>query len=123
MGKYYELGEKELEFARIVWENEPIASGELVKLCEEKLRWKKSTTYTVLKKLCNIGYFENSDSIVTSRISHEKYRSMNSHAFVLNAFSGSLPSFLAAFVREKRLSRKEIEDLKKLIDEHEEEYR
>lgn len=121
MNTYYELGEKEFEFAQIVWENEPIPSGDLVRLCEQELNWKKSTTYTVLKKLCNIGYFVNNNSLITSNITLQKYKSLQSHAFVSNAFSGSLPKFLTAFVGGRKLSKNEIDDLRKLIDDYEEE--
>ncbi len=118
---YYELGEKELQFSKIIWSNEPLSSGELVKLCETQLQWKKSTTYTILKKLCTIGYFSNEQSIVTSKISYEKYKSMQSRNFISDAFNGSLPKFLTAFVGRNKISEEEFYALKQMIDEYEEE--
>ena len=113
----YKLGEVEMKFADIIWENEPIASGELVKLSNQKLAWKKSTTYTILKRLCERGIFQNSDGIVTSLISKEEFISKKSEAFLEENFKGSLPSFVAAFSSRRKLSKDEIDSLIKLIDE------
>lgn len=115
------LGYVESLFADLIWEHEPIPSGELVKLCEEKLNWKKPTTYTVLRRLCDRGIFQNESSVVTSRISREDFYAMQSHRFVEESFNGSLPAFLAAFTRRKSLSPDEIAEIRALIDCCEEE--
>ena len=111
------LGVIESRFADIIWENEPIPSGELVKLCQEQLTWKKPTTYTVLRKLCERGIFQNQDGIVSARISKEEFYALQSEQFVEDTFQGSLPAFLAAFSTRKKLSDAEIEELQKLIDD------
>ena len=111
------LGVVESQFAQIVWDNEPLSSGELVKLCEKKLQWKKSTTYTVLKKLCDRGFFVNQEGVVTSLVSKEEYDSLRSEKFVEDAFEGSLPAFIAAFTKRKSLSKKEIQEILNMIDE------
>ncbi len=113
----YRLGEVEMKFADIIWENEPIASGELVKLSEQKLKWKKSTTYTILKRLCEREIFKNKDGVVTSLISKEQFQLKKGEAFLDENYGGSLPSFVAAFASRKKLSKKDIESLKKIIDE------
>ncbi len=105
-------------FANLIWSHEPISSGELVKLCEKELGWKKSTTYTILKRLCNRGIFQNQHSIVTSLISHQDYLALQSQNFVEETFEGSLPLFLAAFTRRRKLSQKEIAELQKWIEEN-----
>ena len=112
----YKLGEIETRFAELIWTNEPLGSGELVKLCAEKLGWKKSTTYTVLKKLCDKGYFRNENGAVTSLISKEEMHAQESCRFVEKTFNGSLPAFLAAFTSERQLSDKDIEDIRRMID-------
>lgn len=113
--KDMKLGPIESRFADIIWEQEPIASGELVKICEVELTWKKPTTYTVLRKLCERGIFQNQDSVVTSLISREDYYAKWSEQFVEETFKGSFPAFLAAFSARKKLSEKDIEELEKLI--------
>ena len=113
----YRLGPVEARFADLIWENQPIPSGVLVKLCEEKLEWKKSTTYTMLKRLCQKGIFQNEDGVVKALISKAEFESLQSQEFVEETFDGSLPRFLAAFTRKKKLSETEIEELKKLIDD------
>lgn len=105
-------------FANLIWSHEPISSGELVKLCEKELGWKKSTTYTILKRLCNRGIFHNQHGIVTSLISHQDYLALQSQNFVEETFEGSLPLFLAAFTRRRKLSQKEIAELQKWIEEN-----
>lgn len=112
------LGEIERIFASIIWQNEPIASGELVKLAEARLSWKKSTTYTVLKKLCEKGIFKNDSGTVYSIINESEYNSMQSEDFVETTFNGSLPAFLAAFTSRKKLSAKEIEEIRLMIDNY-----
>lgn len=110
------LGPIETRFAEIIWENEPLSSGQLVKRCAEELSWKKSTTYTVLRKLCDRGLFQNQDGRVSSLISREELYSRQSLQFVEETFHGSLPSFLAAFTARKKLTAQEIEQLQRLID-------
>lgn len=116
----YRLSDSEEKFAELIWKNEPIGSGDLVKLCEKEMNWKKSTTYTVLKKLCEKGIFRNENAVVSSLITEVEYYSRQSICFVEDTFGGSLPRFLAAFIGHKRLSKQEAEELKKLIDEHKE---
>lgn len=111
------LGVVETRFADLIWENEPISSGELVKLCEQKLSWKKSTTYTILRRLCERGIFSNDKGTVTSRISKDEFYAMQSEKFVADTFEGSLPRFLAAFSTRKKLSDEEINELQRFIDE------
>ena len=114
----YHLGEVEMRFAELIWENEPLGSGELVKLCAEALGWKKSTTYTVLKKLCEKGFFKNEGGTVSSLISEKEMRSRDSHEFVEHSFGGSLPAFLAAFASGRKLSEEEVADIRRLIDDY-----
>ncbi len=110
------LGLVESHFADIVWENEPIHSRDLVKLCDKELDWKKSTTYTVLRKLCERGLFQNQDGIVTSLISKEEYHAIQSEKFVEETFEGSLPAFINAFSTRKKLSVEEIAQIRQMID-------
>lgn len=112
----YKLGEIEKKFARIIWNNEPLSSGELVKLCEQELNWKKSTTYTILKRLCERGLFINEKGVVRSLVSEEEFHANISEQFVEEVFSGSLPKFVAAFTNNRKLSDKDIEELKKIIE-------
>lgn len=116
----FKLGAVESQFADIIWREEPLSSGELVKLCEKELSWKKPTTYTVLRKLCERGIFKNDKSSVTSLISRQDFFAMQSEKFIEETFEGSLPAFLAAFTKRKQLSKEEIEELKKLIENTEE---
>ena len=110
------LGIVETQFAELIWAREPIASGELVKLCEKELNWKKSTTYTVLKKLCERGIFQNNDGVVTSLLTRDEFNAVQSEQFVEDTFEGSLPAFLAAFTSRKPLSKEEVEEIRRLID-------
>ena len=112
----YELGEVQLKFADIIWKNAPVASGELVKICEKELEWKKSTTYTVLRKLCQKGIFKNDDGTVFPVLSKEEYYSAKCGQFVEDTFGGSLPEFLAAFSAGKKLSEKEINEIQNMIN-------
>ena len=114
----YELGEVQRQFAEIIWEKEPIGSGELVKICDETFGWKKSTTYTVLKKLCEKGLFQNIEGMVSSIISKAEFYSATSEQFVEETFGGSLPAFIAAFASGKKLTKQEIDEIQKLIDEY-----
>ena len=115
------MGAVEAKFADIIWQSEPITSTELWKKSEKMLGWKKSTTFTVLKRLCDKGIFKNEGGCVTSKISRDEFYSAKSDHFVNETFDGSLPAFLAAFTKRKALSREEIQYLKKLIAEYEEE--
>ena len=112
------LGVVETRFAELIWENEPISSGDLVKLCAGKLEWKKSTTYTVLKKLCEKGLFQNVNGVVTSLLSHKEFQSRQSKRFVDDTFSGSLPAFIAAFAENDGLSDSDISEIRKMIEEY-----
>ena len=111
-----ELGAVQERFADIVWDNEPIASGELVKLCEKELRWKKPTTYTVLRKLCEKGLLQNKDGIVTSLVPREEFYSAKSEQIIEDSFKGSLPAFIAAFISKKNISAEEADEIQKMID-------
>ena len=114
--KEIELGAVQERFADIVWANEPIGSGDLVKICEKELKWKKPTTYTVLRKLCEKGILQNKDGIVTSLISKDDFYSAKTEQIVEESFSGSLPAFVAAFISKKKLSREEAEEIQQMID-------
>lgn len=114
------LGLVESRFADIIWSNEPLHSRELVKLCESELSWKKPTTYTVLRRLCERGIFRNEGGLVSSVISREEFYALQSERFVEETFSGSLPSFLAAFTRRRSLSPAEIDEIRRMIDSFEE---
>lgn len=115
------LGTVEAHFADIIWNNEPIPSGELVKLCDKELGWKKSTTYTMLKRLCERGIFHNEGGVVSSLMSKEEFGAAQSEKFVEDTFQGSLPAFFAAFTKRKKLSKAEIDEIKKMIDSYGEE--
>ena len=110
------MGPAETQFAEIIWENEPIASGVLSKKAEEILSWKKTTSFTVLKRLCERGIFQNQNGTVTSLISKEEFFARHSEAYVQDTFGGSLPAFMAAFSTRKKLTDKEIEEMKNLIE-------
>ena len=110
------MGALEARFADLIWEHEPLPSRELVKLASEALSWKATTSYTVLKRLCDRGIFQNQNGSVTSRISRKAYYAKKSEEFVDETFQGSLPAFLAAFSSRKRLSSEEIAALQTMID-------
>ena len=112
------LGLVEARFADLIWQHEPISSGDLVRLCETELGWKKSTTYTVLKKLCDRGIFKNEQSIVTSCLTKAEFHARQSEHFVDETFAGSLPAFIAAFTKRKKLSGRDIEEIRKMIDSY-----
>lgn len=113
----YKLGEVEARFADIIWRNEPLTSGELVKLSEKELKWKKSTTYTILKRLCERGIFKNTDGVVTSLVTKDEFKSLKSTEFIDENFDGSLPSFIAAFSSGRKLTKDEVDSLRKFINE------
>ena len=110
------LGLVEARFADIIWENAPLTTKELVALCEKELNWKRTTTYTVLKKLCERGIFATESSVVTTRISKEEFHAIQSERFVYDTFQGSLPAFIAAFTKRKQPTSKELEEIRKLLD-------
>ena len=112
----YTMGAVEMRFAEIIWEHEPVASGELVKLCEKELNWKKSTTYTVLRRLCQKGIFTSENGTVTSLMSRQMFQARQSEVIIEESFAGSLPAFVATFTSRKKLSTKEIKELKKIIE-------
>lgn len=112
----YKLGEVESIFADIIWNNEPLSSRTLAELAEQRLNWKRTTTYTILKRLCDRGLFQNTGGEVTSLVSREEFYARQSEQFVDSAFQGSLPAFLAAFSSWKKLTEPEINELQKLID-------
>ena len=111
-----ELGEVQLRFAELVWHYAPLSSGELVKICQRELNWKKPTTYTVLRKLCEKGLFQNVNGVVSSVMSREQFASRRSEQFVDNAFDGSLPAFITAFTSRKKLSAAEVDEIQRMID-------
>ena len=116
--EYVKLCDSDYRFMCVVWENAPVNSGELVKLCEEALGWKKSTTYTVVRKMCEKGYIANEDAVVTVLIPKEQVQAEESQFFVERTFGGSLPDFIAAFLGGKKISTDEARVLKKMIDEY-----
>ena len=116
----YKLGEMEQKFADLIWESEPIASGVLAKACEEAFGWKRTTAYTMLKRLCLRGIFENQNGVVRARMSREEFLAAQGEQFLEEHFDGSLPKFLTAFSRRRNLDSREIEELKKMTEEYEE---
>ena len=119
--KDLKLYDAEFKFAGIVWDNEPIKSGELARLCEKVLGWKRTTTYTVLKKLCDRGILNNDNSTVTSLVPRDVVLRYESRAVMDKTFGGSLPAFIAAFLSGGKLSEREAEELKNIIDRYREE--
>ena len=112
------LGVIEAKFADLIWSNEPLSSAELVKLAAQELDWKKSTTYTVLRRLCEKGIFQNEDGTVTSKLSKSEFSAVQSEQFVEETFDGSLPAFLAAFTTRKALTAEEIAEIQQMIDSY-----
>ena len=112
--------DSEYKFACIVWAHEPVTTRELVQLCQEQLEWKRTTTYTVLTRLCERGIFQTENSGVTSRIPRAEIQQGESRQFVKRTFGGSLPGFIAAFLGNDKLTEQEAEELKAMIDEHRE---
>ncbi len=115
------LFDSEFRFMTLVWDNEPVSSMKLVELCEKEMKWKKSTTFTMLKKMCEKGFALNRGAVVTSLVSREEVQAAESERVIERTFAGSLPEFLVSFLGSKKLSLEETERLKKLIDEHKEE--
>lgn len=114
----YNMTEAETFLAELIWESEPIGSGDLVKLAAQRLGWKKSTTYTVLRKICENGIFQNKAAVVTSKMSREEYINRKGEQYLEENYNGSLPNFVASFLKRKKLSKKQIEELVVLIDEY-----
>ena len=113
--------ESEYRFCLILWENEPVSSGKLVELCKENLGWSKATTYTVIRRLSERGVLKNENTIVSSLISKEEAQKSRLEEMVEETFEGSMPAFIAAFSKSKKLTRQEVDQLKALIDSFEEE--
>ena len=110
------LCESDYRFMSVVWDSAPVSSGALVRLCQERLGWKKSTTYTVLKKLADKGFLKNEDSTVTALIPREQVQIFESGYVVDKAFGGSLPAFIAAFTQDRKLTAQEADEIQRLID-------
>lgn len=115
------MGTAEAKFADMIWNNEPVSSGDLAKLANKEFEWKKTTSFTVLKRLCERGLFQNQNGTVTSLISREEFYARHSELYVEEAFGGSLPAFLAAFGTRKKLTDKEIDEIGRIIDSMREE--
>ena len=110
------MGTAEAKFADMIWDNEPISSGDLAKLAHQEFEWKKTTSFTVLKRLCERGLFQNQNGTVTSLISREEFYARHSELYVEEAFGGSLPAFLAAFGTRRKLTDKEIDEIRSIIE-------
>ena len=111
-----QLGAVEARFADIIWEREPVTSAELIKLAAAELTWKRTTTHTVLRRLCDKGLFQNNNGVVTSLLTRQEFYALHSKKYVDETFAGSLPAFLAAFTSEKKLTAEEIAEIRELID-------
>lgn len=120
MSKNLKLFDAEYRFACIVWDNEPIQSRQLANICEKQFGWKRTTTYTVLKKLCNKGILKNDNTIVISLVGKDEIHQYESNSVVERTFGGSLPSFITSFLKDKTLSDKEAEKIKELINKYKE---
>lgn len=109
--------ESEYRFLCILWEREPVSSPELVRLCEQELGWKKSTTYTVIKKLSEKGIVKNEQTIVSALVTKEEVDKQESEAFLERSYNGDVPAFLASFLRDRKITKQEAERIKKLLEE------
>lgn len=116
----YKLGEMEQRLADLIWANEPISSRALTELCTDEFSWKRTTTYTMLKRLCERNIFENQSGTVFALMSKSEFHAAQGEQFINETFGGSLPQFFAAFTRRNKLSEKEINELQRLINEHKE---
>lgn len=115
------LGMVEARFADIIWQNAPLTTKELTVLCEKELKWKRTTTYTVLKKLCDRGIFRTKDSVITVLLSKDAFSAIQSEQFVQENFHGSLPAFIAAFTARRTPTQEELAQIRKMIESYEEE--
>ena len=115
------MGPVESRFAALIWDNEPITAAELARLADRELSWKKTTAYTALKRLCDKGIFRNDGGTVTSLLSREEYRRLQSQKFLDDTCGGSLPAFIAAFTKRGSLSRSDLDEIRKMLDEYEKE--
>lgn len=116
--EYKRLCESDYRFMSVIWDNEPLGSTQLVNLCLKQLGWKKSTTYTMLKKVCEKGLAQNQNTVVTSLVPREQVQAAESTTFVNQTFGGSLPSFMVSFLGNRTISEQEAQELKDLIDQH-----
>jgi BlaI family penicillinase repressor len=116
----FKLGEMEQRFAELIWDHEPVSSRTLTELCAEAFDWKRTTTYTMLRRLCDRGLFQNDKGTVSALMSRSDFQAGQGEQFLNETFDGSLPQFFAAFTRRKKLSNKEIVEIQRLIDEHKE---
>ncbi|MBQ7687709.1 MAG: BlaI/MecI/CopY family transcriptional regulator [Clostridia bacterium] len=114
--KDLELGAIQERFADLVWAHEPIASGDLAKICEKELNWKRPTTYTVLRKLCEKGLLQNKDGVVVSLVAREEFYSAKSRQIIEDSYRGSLPAFIASFISQKNISAEEADEIQRMID-------
>ena len=112
----WKLGPIETRFAEIIWQNAPLTTAQLIAICARELGWKRTTTYTVLKKLCDRGIFRNEGGLVTAVLSRQDFYAKQSQRFVEDNFGGSLPSFLAAFASGRKLTNQDVTDIRKLLD-------
>lgn len=110
--------ESEYRFCLILWEHEPVKSSELVKLCRQQLGWKPTTTYTVIKRLSERGILKNENTVVTSLVSKDQVQAAEIDELVERTFEGSLPAFVAAFTKHRRLSAKEVDEVQAMIDRY-----
>lgn len=117
----YKLGEMEEKFAKLIWENSPIKTKDLISLCEKEFNWKRTTTYTMLKRLCERNLFENKNGVVNTLTTQENFKLAQSENFLNENFSGSLPMFLTLFSKNKKISQDELSQIQKLIDDYREE--
>lgn len=118
----YKLGELEEQFAQLIWKHEPVSSRTLTEICAKAFNWKRTTTYTMLRRLCDRELFQNINGTVTSLMSEADFRAGQGEQFLIETFEGSLPQFFAAFTRRNKLSKKEIHEIQQLINEHKEEW-
>lgn len=116
-----QMGAVEAKFADIIWNREPLTAAELAKLAEQELGWKKTTSYTVLKRLCEKGIFRNEKGTVTSQLSREQFRAMQSEKFLEETYAGSLPAFIAAFTRRRAISSEDLAQIRRMLDKYEQE--
>ncbi len=114
-----QMGAVEARFAKLIWTNEPITAANLARLAAEELKWKKTTSYTVLKRLCDKGIFRNDGGNVTSVLSQDQFHARQSQQFLEQNYEGSLPAFLAAFAGERSISPEDLREIRKMLDEYE----